>query len=91
MTDNKDDPKKVVIIESIKQKTKSLTWIILLIVCTLFFINTRVLFTLLNYIPTFSIAILLAFVSILVAAGFYIIRKTFFSTINTLVEYSDAL
>ncbi len=91
MKDNKDVPNQGIIIESIQQRTKILTWIIFLIVCVLFFINTRVLFAILNYIPSLSIAILLAIVSILVVSGFYIVRKTSFNAINTLVDYSNAL
>jgi diguanylate cyclase (GGDEF)-like protein len=89
MQDNTD--KKVTIIDSIKHKAKLLDKIVLLIIFSVFFINIKVTSTVLDYIPSTSIAFLLFIVSILVAMGFYLARKISLNAVNSLVEYSNKI
>jgi diguanylate cyclase (GGDEF)-like protein len=71
----KTEDKKITLIESIKNKTRFLHWVALLITCTILFVNVRVISTVLNYIPSISVVVMLSFATGLVLIGFYIARK----------------
>lgn len=87
----KTEDKKVAVIEPIKHKTRLLTSIILIVVFTLLFVNVKVIFTILDYIPSLSVAVLLLIVSVLVIIGFYLVRKISFDAIDNLVRYNDKI
>lgn len=78
--------KKAAIIESIRHNIKSLTLIVLLIIFTLLFVNVRILFTLQNYLPSYSVPILMFIMTGLVLIGFYISRRISLNAMNNLVE-----
>jgi diguanylate cyclase (GGDEF)-like protein len=88
---DKTENKTVDVIESIRQRTKLLTWVVLLIIFTILLLNIRIISTILNYIPLLSVSGLLIIVSGLVVAGFYLSRKISLHAINNLNELVIAL
>ena len=87
----KIEQEKSPLINSIHKNLRILNAIILLILVTIFFLIIKIISTVLNYVPSFSILILLATVSGLVVAGFYFTKKFSFKAINDLVEYSNKM
>ena len=83
--------KELIAINSIREKSKTIDRIVLLVVFSVFFINIKVTSAILDYIPYTSIAFLLFIVSILVFLGFYLSRQIARSSIDKLVKYSDQL
>jgi diguanylate cyclase (GGDEF)-like protein len=90
MPDNTKE-KKAVVVESMGKHTRLLTPLALLIIFTLLFVNTKVVFTILDYIPSSSVAILLGIVSVLVLIGFYIARQISLNAIRKLVEFNSMI
>lgn len=78
--------KKAAIIESIRHNIKFLTLIVLLILFTLLFVNIRILLTIQNYLPSYSVPTLLFIATGLVLIGFYLSRRISLNAINNLVE-----
>jgi diguanylate cyclase (GGDEF)-like protein len=74
------------IIKNIKNKSKLLNVTVLLIITVLLFVNIRVVFSILDYIPLFSAAIMLSSATGLVLAGLFISRKISFDAINNLIK-----
>ncbi len=83
--------KKAAIIKTIESRTKLLTLTVLLIICTLLFVNARVMFTVLNFIPSFSVITLLLITSGLVLIGFYLSRTISLSAITDLLKYNNEI
>lgn len=81
--------KENTVIEVIKRNINLLGLIVWLIVFTILFVNVKVLFKILNYIPSFSIATLLLIVSGLVVIGFYLTKNISDNAVNNLVEYGN--
>lgn len=71
-------------IDTIRKKIKLLSWVVLLIISIVLFLNVRIISEILNYIPVFSVTIMLAVVSGLVLIGFYLSRKISLNAINQL-------
>lgn len=71
-------------IDAIKKKIKLLSWVVLLIISIVLFLNVRIISEILNYVPVFSVAIMLVVVSGLVLIGFYLSRKISLNAINQL-------
>lgn len=84
-----EDHKKTAVIESIKVNLRLINMVILLIVFTLFLTITKFMYPILNYIPVYSIAIMLAITAILVSLGFYLSNLSSKNAINKLNEYSS--
>lgn len=82
----KTEHKKVTLIESIEHNTRILSSIVLLIICTLLFVNAKIIFTFLDYIPSFSLVSIVLLVSGLVVIGFYLSRRISLNSINSLIE-----
>ncbi len=78
--------KKSEVIEGIKRNTRLITFIAIFIVFTVLLVNTRIMSTMLDYIPSRSIAIMLIIVSGLVLIGFYLTRRISIDAINNLVK-----
>lgn len=74
------------IIKNIKNKSRLLNYTVLLIIAVLLFVNIRVVFSILDYIPLFSAAIMLSTVTGLVLVGLYIARKISLDAINNLIR-----
>ncbi|MBA4372048.1 MAG: hypothetical protein C0402_04220 [Thermodesulfovibrio sp.] len=72
------------LIITIRAKLKLLSWVVVLIISTVLLLNMRILSSILDYIPSVSMAILLIIVSVLVLIGFYISRKVSLHAINSL-------
>jgi diguanylate cyclase (GGDEF)-like protein len=83
-----NDYKKSAVIESIKTNFKLINLTIVLIVFTLFLIITKFVHPILSYLPTYSIAIMLAITAILVSLGFYLANLSSRSAIKKLNDYS---
>lgn len=81
-----DKSKKITIIDTIKDRTRVLNAIVLLIIFTLLFVNIRVIYSILDYIPLYSTAIMLSIVTGLVLIGLYLSRKISLDAINKLIE-----
>jgi hypothetical protein len=79
------------LIKSIKQNLRVLNLIILLVLVTVMFLIVKIVSTVLDYIPSFSVLILLASMSGLVVIGFYFTRKFSLNSINSLIEYSNKM
>ena len=77
---------KVSIIKTIRNRTRLLNYTVLLIIFVLLFVNVRVIFSILDYVPLFSAAIMLLTVTGLVLVGLYISRKISLDAINNLME-----
>ncbi len=60
---NTTEDKKIPIIESIRYNTKLITYIIILVLFALLFVNVRVISTILNYMPSSSLVTMLISVS----------------------------
>jgi len=88
---NDNEYKKVAIVESIAQRTKLLTSIVILVIITLLFVNLRVLLAILSYIPSYSLSIMLLIVTGLVIIGFYLSRKISIKAISNLDKYSNEI
>jgi diguanylate cyclase (GGDEF)-like protein len=88
---DKTQYKEAAVIETIKKRTNLLTWTVLLIIFTLMIVNTNVIFKVLNFIPSFSVIILLFIASGLVLIGFYLSRRTSLNAINDLMKYSNEI
>lgn len=73
-------------IKNIKNKSRLLNYTVLLIIAVLLFVNIRVVFSILDYIPLFSAAIMLSTVTGLVLVGLYIARKISLDAINNLIR-----
>jgi diguanylate cyclase (GGDEF)-like protein len=73
-------------IKNIKNKSRLLNYTVLLIIAVLLFVNIRVVFSILDYIPLFSAAIMLSTVTGLVLVGLYIARKMALDAINNLIR-----
>ena len=86
-----DEHKKSAVIKSIKANVKQINMVILLVVFTLFFSVTKFMYPILNYIPMYSIAVMLAFTAILVSLGFYLINLSSRIAINKLNDYSTQI
>ena len=86
-----DKINNILIIDSIKKKSKLIDLIALLVIFSVFLINIKVTFTVLDYTPSTSVAFLLLIVSLLVFVGFHLSRKIAHSTIDSLVKYSDQI
>ncbi len=80
--------KKLVAIESIKTNFKLINLVIVLIVFTLFLTITKFMYPILNYIPMYSIGIMLAITAILVSMGFYLSSLSSKNAIKQLNDYS---
>ncbi len=79
------------LIKSIEKNIRALDAITLLIVVTIFFLIMKIVSTVLDYIPSLSVVILLAIVSGLVVIGFYFARRFSINAINNLIEYSNQM
>ncbi|MCK5512521.1 MAG: hypothetical protein KAI96_06910 [Thermodesulfovibrionia bacterium] len=79
------------IIKAIQKNIRILNSIVLLVLFTIFFLIIKIVSTVLEYIPSFTILILLAIMSGLVVIGFYFTRKFTLDAINNLVEYSNKM
>ena len=84
-----NEHKKTAVIESIKTNVKLINLVILLIVFTLFLTITKFMYPILNYIPVYSIAIMLAITAILVSLGFYLANLSSRNAIKKLNDYSS--
>lgn len=82
---------KHAVIESIKTNVNLINRIILLIVFTLFLTITKFISPLLNYIPMYSIAVILASTTILVSLGFYLANLSSRNAIKELNDYSGRI
>jgi len=71
-------------INTIRTRLRLLSWVVVLIVSTIMLLNMRILSSLLDYIPSSSMSILLVIVSVLVLIGFYISRKVSLNAIDSL-------
>lgn len=71
-------------ITAIKMRLRLLSWVVMLIVSTIMILNMRLLSSILDYIPSISMVILLVMVSVLVLTGFYISRKVSLHAIDSL-------
>jgi len=79
------------VISAVKQNTRILHTVLLLIVSILLLVNTKYLSSLLDYIPLKSIAILLVIVIGLVLGVVYLIKKISNTAMAKLVEYSETI
>jgi diguanylate cyclase (GGDEF)-like protein len=79
--------KKIDAIETLERNIKVLQLIVVLIVFTLLFINTRFLSAILDYIPLQSVITLLLIVSGLVIGVLYLVKKISDTAIRKLREY----
>jgi diguanylate cyclase (GGDEF)-like protein len=86
-----DNLKKTEVIESIKVNVKLINMIVLLIVFTLFLTVTKFMYPILNYIPVYSITIMLWITAILVSLGFYLANFSSRKAINKLNDYSNQI
>jgi len=83
-----NEHRKSAVIECIKTNVKLINLVILIIVFTLFLTITKFMSPILDYIPVYSIAVMLAITSLLVSLGFYLANLSSRSAINKLNEYS---
>lgn len=83
----KEQDKKEVAIDAIKFNTKMYNMTALIVVFTLMFIIVNSVTSLVDYIPKYSIVILLLIVSILVVINYYLSRKVATNAIHNMEEY----
>ncbi len=79
------------VISAVKQNTRILHTVLLLIVAILILVNTKYLSSLLDYIPFKSVVLLLAIVVGLVLGVVYLIKKISKTAMNKLLEYSEKI
>jgi len=84
-------PNKDIVIETITRNIRTLYHVVLLVVCTLIFLNVKFLFGFLDYIPQTSIITLLISISALVIISFYLSRTIANSAIQELDKYDREL
>lgn len=83
-----NEQKKSVVIESIKTNVKLINIVILIILFTLFLTITKFMYPIFNYIPVYSIVIMLAITVMLVSLGFYLANLSSRNAIKKLNDYS---
>ena len=83
-----NEQSKSAVIQSIKTNVKLINLMIVIIVFTLFLTITKFLYPLLDYLPIYSIAIMLAITVILVSLGFYLATLSSRTAIKKLNDYS---
>ncbi len=79
------------VISAVRQNTRILHTVLLLIVSILILVNTKYLSSLLDYIPIRSIVLLLLIVTGLVFGVVYLIKKISNTAMAKLVEYSEQI
>lgn len=81
--------KKTDVIKAIKQNISFLNSIVLLISFTILLINVKFLFTILDYIPTFSVVTMLSIVLFLISVTLYIAKVISKRAIKQIEEYTE--
>jgi len=84
-------PDKHAVIDAIKRNINTLYHIVLLVICTLIFLNVKFLFKFLDYIPQASIATMLISISALVIISLYLSRTIAKFAIQELDKYDSKL
>jgi hypothetical protein len=79
------------LIKTIQYNLRILNSIILLILIVNLLLIIKIVFTVIDYIPSVSIIVLLAIVSGLVVISFYFAKKISLNAINDLIEYSNKM
>jgi diguanylate cyclase (GGDEF)-like protein len=82
---------KTTVIEAIKRNITTLNSVVLLILVALFFLNIRVLSTVLDYVPSFSIVAILTIMAGLVLASLFLSRIIAKNAIKELEVYDNKL
>jgi len=85
------DHNKEEVISAVRQNTRILHTVLLLIVSILILVNTKYLSSMLDYIPFRSIILLLVIVIGLVFGVVYLIKKISKTAMNKLLEYSEKI
>ena len=85
------DHNKEEVISAVRQNTRILHTVLLLIVSILILLNTKYLSSLLDYIPFKSVVLLLVIVTGLVLGVVYLIKKISKTAMNKLLEYSEKI
>ncbi len=84
-----NDTDRAGIINAIKRNVRLLNSIVLLIVFTLLFLTVRFVSTSLDYVPSFSVGIIIFIISLLVFTSFYLSKLISRSSIEKLEEYEN--
>lgn len=82
---------KAEVIQSIKANVKLVNMVILVVVFALFLTVTKFMYPLLNYIPMYSIAVILSSTAILISLGFYLTNLSSKKAIENLNNYSSKI
>ncbi len=85
------DHNKEEVISAVRQNTRILHTVLLLIISILILVNTKYLSSMLDYIPFRSIVLLLVIVTGLVLGVVYLIMKISKTAMSKLVEYSEKI
>lgn len=86
---DKTEHKKSVVINSIKRNITLINSVVMLIVASLFFVNIRFLSSILNYLPSLSMAVIIGIVSLLVVISLYLARVIAKNAIKDIEEYDN--
>lgn len=86
-----DLQEKKVAIEAIKRQIKVLNWVVILVIYALLLLVIRFLYSILEYIPTLSVVIILTILTGLVTTGLYLANSASKKAIRKIEEYSNKL